>query len=490
MTATSPRSSISPGEMPVPDVTRTASLARAAAPYLESWLDLQRSRSRTPGVQAAIRVGGEVVLSTALGTADVSTGEPLTEEHLFRIASHSKTFTATAVLQLVEAGLLRLDDPVAQWVPQLQGTDLAAVTVRELLGHQGGVVRDGGNGASTDFWQLRGPFPDEAALLASAVAVYGRNEMFKYSNVAYSLLGMVVAAASGRPYATYVTAEICERLGLRDTSPEHDPARAAGYAAGHTGLLDDQDSREVIPHVDTRAMAAATGFSSTALDLTAYGAAHCAGSDVLLREDSKRLMQRQESVVMVDGEEVGRYGLGLDLRRLGERELVGHSGGYPGHITRTWVDPRAQVVVSVLTNAVDGPADSLARGLLSLLDLALAGPADRDGTGPAGPDLDRFTGRFANLWSITDVAQLGGRLLLLRPTDPDPREHAQELDVVDPSTLRLTPRAGFGPVGEDVRYAWAGDAGTPAGHVEIAGMTSWPLEAFRARRTRQLAEGS
>src|SRR3954468_18919371 len=128
---------------------RTAEVAAAAAPYLESWLDHQRRRSRVPGVQAAgrgggrVRVGDRLVLDPALGVADVTTGEPLTPGHLFRIASHSKTFTATAVLQLVEGGRLRLGEPIARWVPALPGTALAEVTLRELLGHQGGVVRDG-----------------------------------------------------------------------------------------------------------------------------------------------------------------------------------------------------------------------------------------------------------------------------------------------------------------------------------------------------------
>jgi D-alanyl-D-alanine carboxypeptidase len=94
---------------------RTAEVATAAAPYLESWLDHQRR---------GLRVGDQLVLDTALGVADLTTGEELTPGHLFRIASHSTTFTATAVLQLVEAGRMRLDDPVAQWVPAPAGTGL------------------------------------------------------------------------------------------------------------------------------------------------------------------------------------------------------------------------------------------------------------------------------------------------------------------------------------------------------------------------------
>jgi D-alanyl-D-alanine carboxypeptidase len=461
---------------------QTAEVAAAAAPYLESWLELQRRKLRVPGVQAAVRVGDRLVLDTALGVADVSTGEPLTSSHLFRIASHSKTFTATAVLQLVEAGRMRLDDPIAAHVPALAGTPLAPVTVRELLGHQGGVIRDGGD---NDHWQLLQPFPDERLLLEIATgegAVFEPNEHFKYSNIGYSLLGLAIEAVTGTGYAAHVQAAVVDRLGLADTGPEWDPARAADFAAGHTGLLDGEDSRLTVPHVDTRAMAAATGFFSTARDLTGFGAAHFAGDPALLTEASKRLMRRPESVVEAHGKPARHYGLGMDLRTQGDRTLVGHSGGYPGHITRTWIDPEAQVVVSVLTNAVDGPADALARGLFALLDLALAAPGGA--TAPT-PELARHAGRFVNLWGTTDVALLGGRLVLLHPGAPEPAEDFLELTPEAPGVLRQEAVAGFGSAGEAVTYEWAAD-GTAAS-VRLGGITAWPEEVFRARRAGQVA---
>jgi CubicO group peptidase (beta-lactamase class C family) len=463
---------------------RTAQVTAGLAPYLESWLEHQRRRLRVPGVQAAVRVGDRVVVDTALGVADVTTGEPLTSRHLFRIASHSKTFTATAVLQLVEAGRLRLDDPIAAWVPALTGTALAGVTIRELLGHQGGVVRDG---RDNDHWQLLRPFPDAERLTGVAVdegAVLGRNEHFKYSNIGYSLLGLAIEAVTGTGYAAHVQAAVIDRLGLPDTRPEWDAARAGEYAAGHTGLLDGEDERLTIPHVDTRAMAAATGFSSTARDLTTFGAAHFTGDPTLLTEDSKRLMRRTESEIRAHDQEPRYYGLGMDVRTVGDRRLVGHSGGYPGHITRTWIDPEGQVVVSVLTNAVDGPADVLARGVFALLDLALAVPESADRTVPED-QLRRYTGRFANLWGVTDVALLGGRLVLLHPGAPEPAVEYAELTVEGPETLRLETVPGFGSPGETVEYEWAAD-GT-VGRVRIGGISAWPLADFRARRAAQVA---
>src|SRR4051794_31463281 len=129
--------------------------------------------------------------------ADAAAGVALTTSHRFRIASHSKTFTATAIVRLAERGILRLDDRLDRWLPELAAADIAGVTLRELLAHGGGLVRDGWDG---DHWQLARPFPDAAELrrIASDDAqVLVRNERFKYSNVGFSLLGAVIEAASG-----------------------------------------------------------------------------------------------------------------------------------------------------------------------------------------------------------------------------------------------------------------------------------------------------
>ncbi len=463
-----------------------ADMVTEALPCLVSWAQMQRRVTRTPGIQLAIRAQGELVCSTALGSANIDTNEALRTNHLFRIASHSKTFTATAVLQLRERGKLGLDDTISHWLPELSDTAIAAVTIRDLLGHQGGVIRDGDD---SDFWQLMRPFPDRQRLVAFCRehgVVFEPDEHFKYSNVGFSLLGLVVEAASGLPYNTYVSREIVERLGLTDTGPEYDPARASDYAAGHSALLDGDDTRDVIGHVDTAAMSAATGFYSTAADLTRYGAAHFRGAPELIGDASKRLMQRQESAVRTHGRDSGEYGLGMERFRIGDRTWVGHSGGYPGHITRTLIEPHERIVVSVLTNCLGGPAAQLAEGIVKLLDVAANRPAElTESNKNAEQDLTHFTGRFAGLWGVQDVRLLGGRLVGLNPGMPDPTQTIDELAVAGPDTLQMRPTAGFGPVGQQVTYHWAAD-GT-ADRIRYGGQTAWPIEEFRRRRPELLA---
>ncbi|MGW8484643.1 serine hydrolase domain-containing protein [Microbacterium sp. NPDC055903] len=463
----------------------------SAAAYLPALVEAQVRHYRATGAQVAVRTADGLIASFAVGVANVWTGEPLRTDHLFRIASHSKTFTGTAVMQLVEAGRIRLDDPIDAHVPELAGTEIGTATIRELLEHQSGIQRDG---TAADFWQLEYAFPDREALISEILAhgtIAHRNEYFRYSNVGYSLLGLAIESASGTSYAEYCREHIIEPLGLTRTGAEYDPAREAEYAAGHTGLLLGETDRLVIEHVDTRAMAAATGFYSTAEDLTVYGAAHWLGADALLTDDSRRIMQRTASVVEHYGSEIGRYGTGIEVSTIRERAVVGHSGGYPGHITRTYIDPVGKLVVSVLTNSVDGIAEQIAQAVFAVIDAAekpLPG-AEKKPLPQDGPAPESFTGRYASLWGLTDVVELGGRLVLVSPGARDVWPTIDELEVVDPDTLRTFLQPSFGASGEPVSFTRKAD-GTVAS-IRVNGMTQWPIDDFLARResmTRILKE--
>jgi CubicO group peptidase (beta-lactamase class C family) len=442
--------------------------------YIERWLAFRQTYLRVPGVQAAVLFDHEVVLSEAYGLADIDAGTPLTTSHLFRVASHSKTFTATAVMQLVEAGLVRLDDPVGRWLPFLTqaSSPVASVTLREMLTHSSGMIRDG---VEADYWQCSEQFPDEQTLRRIALDnanILEPNVQFKYSNIAYSLLGLVIGAVAGRPYADQVRAQIVDQLGLVDTGPELDRSRNADYAAGYSSLA-YADGRVLIEHVDTRAMASATGFYSTASDLCQYSSAHFMGDERLLTDQSKRQMQHEWWPIV--GPADGAYGLGFSIVPLAGRRLVGHGGGYPGHITRTVFDAEAKLAVSVMTNAIDGPAEDLALSMVRIIDLAARQAADRSEV-PAGHE--KFCGRFANLWGVRDVALLGGRLCLLDPTVADPTAAPAFFDVEGDTTLRVALGPGYASVGEPMDYSFAGN-----GRIESVrgpgGLTWWPLADFQ-----------
>jgi D-alanyl-D-alanine carboxypeptidase len=460
----------------MPDLDRDDVLD--ACRYLDSWLAFRRHAERIPGVQAAVLHDDAVVLSTAHGISSTATGDPLRPDHLFRIASHSKTFTATAVMQLAERGVLRLDDTVGERVPALASSTIAPVTVRELLAHGGGVIRDGHDG---DFWQLFREFPDRDELVrvaTDAADILPRNDRFKYSNIGYSVLGLVIEEVSGQPFGGYVREHIIDRLGLADTGPEYDAGRAGDYAGGHTGL-GYADVRIPIEHVDTDAMAAATGCYATATDLVRYAAAHFAGDERLVSEASKRQMQHAHWKVSGTEEE---YGLGFQIATIGRRRVLGHGGGYPGHITRTYFDPVDRLAVSVFTNAIDGPAAAWASVAVKLVDLAAGGRQEGAGATSTASERKTFCGRFATLWGVIDIVDLGGRLFQLSPWAPDPTLATTRLEVIDADTLRIAETPGYGAPGELVGFE-RDAAGTVVSLRTASGNTAYPIDAYRAAIT-------
>lgn len=441
--------------------------------YVDSWLGWRIPRSEVPGCAVAVSLAGRLLLEAGYGQADVATGRALRGDDVFRVASHSKSFTATAVLQLVEMGRLRLDDPAAlhlDWLLAHDDPRFRRVTLRQLLCHGAGVVRDG---TDADYWQLRHPFPTARSLqrhLSEASLVTEPNVALKYSNYGYGLVGMVIEAVTGEPYHDYVNRSIVEPLGLVSTEPELSGKLAKRSVTGY-GPRDEGGQRRPVPPVDTRALAAATGFASNGADLCRYFDAHFVGSRKLLSDESKREMQRVHWHVHRAGLDRSEdYGLGLSLEVLRGHRTIGHGGGFPGQITRTIADPDERLVVVVLTNCIDGPALDIARAIYGIIDHFQAHAGE-----PVRRGLRRLEGRYSNLWSTQDVIVAGGAAWTAEPGTWAPLGDPDRLEVVDGTTLRIADTSSYGSAGELVRFEISDGK---VGMANWAGMTVWPADAW------------
>ncbi len=157
----------------------------------------------------------------------------MTPQTKFRMASHSKLFTATAVMQLREQGKLRLDDPVSKYLPWFQvktaDSDDPPITIEELLTHSSGLPREAGSHWTTFEFptteQLRG-------LMAERQAPFSPEVRWKYSNLAFSIAGMVIEAVSGQKWADYVQQNIYKPLGMTSSSVDQNVAASPSATAG------------------------------------------------------------------------------------------------------------------------------------------------------------------------------------------------------------------------------------------------------------------
>ena len=301
--------------------------------------------------------GDDLVWARGFGHADVEAQRPMTPATRFRMASHSKLFTATAIMQLREQGLLRLDDPVVEYLPWFAPVPAAPddppITLEHLLTHASGLPREAGpHWSDHDF-----PTAEELrALLPEREAAYSPEVRWKYSNLAYTLAGMVVERVSGRSWADYLQVNVFDPLAMSASSVDvEDPQLAVGY-----GRRMPDGTREVLPFVDARGMAAATGLTSTVEDMARFVSAQFRegprGGDRLLSTASLREMHR---VRMLERDWKRGQGIGFSVMRVGEDLHVGHGGGYPGYTTHTRIDLDAEVGVIVLTNTNDSNPSQL-----------------------------------------------------------------------------------------------------------------------------------
>ncbi len=448
---------------------------KLATKYIDGWLDLNYRDSCLPGIAVAIQHGNGIVLDHSYGYADTANKTRLAPNHVFRIASQSKTFTATAIFQLYEAGKLRLDDPISShlnWFASQKDKEVEKITIRHFLNNTSGLTR---SGLDASYWQLDRSFPSQAELKdfvkSPKLHVLKTNENFKYSNYAYSYLGMVIEAASGMTYEDYVTENIIDRLGLADTYPELSPEAEKKLAKGHTPILFNSE-RKLVDHVNTMGMSAAAGFCSTASDLCKYFSAHCYDNNSLISDMSRREMQHGYWPTGSNGES---YGLGLAVYHHNKNTLFGHGGGFPGFITSTRFEPKQKLIVSVLTNAWDGPASFIAQQIVNIIDYFNTNEGRIK-------DAQKYEGRFFALWDLMDIINVNGKLIASGPRDWGDfgDGNSEVLEFVNKNTLKIKKRDSYGSPGEEIIYNF-----DPSGKVKsiIVAGTKMLLEKDYVKRS-------
>jgi CubicO group peptidase (beta-lactamase class C family) len=268
---------------------------------LEQWIEAQRAYRAIPGLAIAVVHDQELVWSRGFGVADLTTKAPVTPGTIFRIASITKTFTATAIMILRDRGKLRLDDPVRTHLPWFtyknRHADGPAVTIRHLLTHTSGLPRE----AAFPYWTDHN-FPTREQMIAAfhdQESVFEPETRYKYSNLGMAILGEVIAAASGMSYDAFVTKNILEPLGMTSTSVFPQQGLRARWATGYDRKLDD-GSRKAVDILDARGLVSAANISSTVEDLGRWASFHMLegkdSSGQILKGSTLREMHRVQWV--------------------------------------------------------------------------------------------------------------------------------------------------------------------------------------------------
>ena len=335
---------------------------------IDIWLPWKIQHNRIPGLAVGVVHNGELVYQKGFGYADVELKIPVTPKTCFRIASISKTFTAIAIMRLVEQNKIALDDKVKKYLPwfkaEAKNNSLSDITLRQILSHSGGVYRDG------DIPHFEGDtLPDAEELkrsISNQAVVFKNSTRFKYSNFGFALLGEVIKKTSNIDYEEYITRHIIKKLGMKRTAPDFKKKYNAWLAKGYSRPL-PYKKREAFHHSETKAYAPAMGALSNVYDLAKYVSSLSLkhnGGNILISEKSKEEITRKHRAT---GEKGESYGLGFDVVTIKKRKIVGHYGCFAGFTAQMYIDTTNDIGVITLANTNDASVGLINTGIFEMI---------------------------------------------------------------------------------------------------------------------------
>ena len=398
-----------------------------AVGLLDDWIAYRMQQRHLPGLAIGIVYNGQLLWGRGYGYADLESKTAVTLDTRFRIASITKTFTATGILQLRDAGMLRLDDPVSDYLDwfDLRYEDAPLITIRNLLTHTAGLPRDSKNPMWTECEApARADFIDDTRTRQPTRPPY---KEFAYSNLGYSLLGEIIAAVSGQSWADYLQERVLDPLGMRETYPlpsADDPLLATGYSKEKDGLR-----RDALPFWLMNGFEASANFASSVNDMVKYAGFHLglAGGGIL----SPYTLLDMHRVHWLYEKWDGGYGLGMGLLRIQDWQISGHGGGYPGYLTDFCLCHEHKTGVMVLTNALGSDPHAIVQQAFKLVLPAIV-KATETSQPRANSAWEKYIGVYESDWDRTKVLIRDGQLQALSleyidspPTELEPTDDEQ-----------------------------------------------------------------
>jgi CubicO group peptidase (beta-lactamase class C family) len=442
------------------------------------WLDGQRAYDGVPGLSLAVVHDQETLWSGGLGLADLAAARPATADTLYSICSISKLFTSIGVMQLRDQGKLSLEDPVGKhlsWFRMAAAPEGRAATIRGLLTHSSGLPRE----ADFPYWRGEFDFPTHEEIverLAAQEALYPSDRYLQYSNLGLTLAGEVVSAVSGEPYDAYVRRAILQPLGMSATFTEVPLAeKGRRLATGYSARRRD-GTRATLPIFQTRGIAPAAGFASTAGDLARFAAwqfrALAGKDDAVLDRRTLREMQRPH---WVEPDFAAFWGLGFETEKRDDTVFVGHGGSCPGFRSIFMLAPAKKVGVVLLTNASGTDVGRYADAVYDIVAPTLKEKAKEKSTETAASASEStaaaYVGSYDEFpwWGETLVFAWGDGLGMVGLPSADPAKDMAKLRKVGEHTFRRvrkddtlgeTIRFDIGPDGRATRF-WRHSNPTP-----------------------------
>jgi len=297
-------------------------------------------------ISLTILKGEEILWEGAYGYADVSNGVMADQNKIYRTGSISKTFTAFLMMQLVDEGIIALDDPVELYLPEIKGlqgySDSTVITFHHLASHSSGLIREPElQGAAT------GPINQwEEKILTSIPKTSfktGMDVAYSYSNIGFGILGLALSRAAEQPFMDMVETHIFEPLNMEDTYWVVPESVISQLAIGMQSNGETQvNERSAVEHAGRGYKVPNGGIYSTPNDLMKFMNA-LMGYEDLLKDESRALMVSAQSPE-------GNYGYGLSLYSDDQISIAGHGGSVAGYNCYMAYDKESEYGVIIMRN--------------------------------------------------------------------------------------------------------------------------------------------
>ena len=324
--------------------TATAAIP-AAAPQgsIEEFIDTELPGSGVPGVAYAVVTDGQISAVGTRGVARHGGDEPVTPHTPFLTGSVTKSVTALAVMQLVEAGRADLDATVETYLERFAGRPAGPVTIRQLLSHTSGFSTLQGNASYADTDGGEDELARRVDRLAEVAPAHVPGETWDYSNTNYEILGRVVEVVSGQDFQTYVTDNILEPVGMTDSFVADGQVHDV-MATGHRPWFGTK--RPLPENATSRGTAPQGGLVASATDLARFLAVMMNGRDDVLSAAGKVQMMQPA------GAASPFYGFGWFVDN--SDGTVWHTGTSPGFESTATMIPAQDKAVVILVNGGSG----------------------------------------------------------------------------------------------------------------------------------------
>ena len=318
-----------------------------------------------PGLSVAVVRDRSVVYSGAYGVEKLGDSEKLTPRHIFHFASLSKPFVATAIMQLVETGKVRLDDPLTKFLPYFSLSDerFRDITIRQMLNHTSGIP-------DVEDYEWNKPQFDEGAAeryvraIASERLLWAPGTQWRYSNMAFDVLGDVIAKASGKSFEAYMRANILEPLGMHSSTFIYPEVDEALRTKGHVG--NPPKVSDVYPY--NRPHAPSSTLNSSVVDMVRWMLVNLNRGELdgqrILQAKSYDLLWTPTAETTMDG---SRIGLSWFLGQHSTHRTVFHPGGDTGFRSYILLLPDDGIGIALVSNWDGTPREALVAGIRDIL---------------------------------------------------------------------------------------------------------------------------